>query len=160
MRNKRKAETPPEGVRRSGRLRTLTDKKAAEEEVNIQLSLLPPQLLTHSEQAAVAMANESAAEKSATAPLGKPKRFRRPRQRKKCGFLNKLPGELRNNIYRHVLLQPEEIEVTPAGPGEPALLRRCNAHCNHERMLTSTKMSASVFGARLVVFTTWRTASS
>ena len=51
----------------------------------------------------------------------KPKRFRRPRQRKNCGFLNKLPGEIRNRIYRYAL--PEELDVTPKGPGEPALLR-------------------------------------
>lgn len=41
-----------------------------------------------------------------------------------CHLLN-LPGELRNRIYRYVILDDDEIEVTSKGPGEPALLRTC-----------------------------------
>lgn len=43
---------------------------------------------------------------------------------KKCHLLD-LPGDLRNRIYRFVLVSGEEIEVESTGPGEPALLRTC-----------------------------------
>nr|OQO28107.1 hypothetical protein B0A51_05306 [Rachicladosporium sp. CCFEE 5018] len=54
----------------------------------------------------------------------KPKRFRRPQQRRGCHLLNKLPGEIRNMIWRNVVVQGS-ISVTSEGPGEPALLRVC-----------------------------------
>lgn len=54
----------------------------------------------------------------------KPKRSRRPRQRKSCHLLN-LPGELRNHIYEMVVVEPDRVEITSEGPGEPPLLRTC-----------------------------------
>ncbi|OQO14523.1 hypothetical protein B0A48_01401 [Cryoendolithus antarcticus] len=52
----------------------------------------------------------------------KPKRFRRPQQRKRCLLLNKLPGEIRNMIWHYAVVQ-NPITVTSSGPGEPGLLR-------------------------------------
>lgn len=40
--------------------------------------------------------------------------------------LFKLPGELRNRIYRLSLLEQSRIQVTPAGLGEPGLLLSCH----------------------------------
>nr|OQO18065.1 hypothetical protein B0A51_14544 [Rachicladosporium sp. CCFEE 5018] len=52
----------------------------------------------------------------------KPKRFRRPQQRKGCRLLNQLPGEIRNMIWHYAVVQGT-ITVTSSGPGEPALLK-------------------------------------
>ena len=54
----------------------------------------------------------------------RPKRFRRPRQRKRCHLLN-LPGELRNRIYEFAVVQESELTITAKGPGQPALLSTC-----------------------------------
>ncbi|PPJ51924.1 hypothetical protein CBER1_09369 [Cercospora berteroae] len=95
MGNKRKAEAPPEGSRRSERLQTVKRQKVADEDTASHLTST------------------------------KPKRFRRPRQRKSCDLLN-LPGEIRNKIYRYALIEAKPIEVMRKGPGEPSLLRVCN----------------------------------
>ncbi|KAK5136979.1 hypothetical protein LTR08_001486 [Meristemomyces frigidus] len=58
--------------------------------------------------------------------IAKPKRFRRPRQKKSCRLLS-LPGELRNSIYRYALVNANGVCITSSGPGEPALLRICTA---------------------------------
>lgn len=59
---------------------------------------------------------------SAASGINKPKRFRRPRQRVSCKIL-KLPGELRNRIWRHAIVSANVVQMTTKGPGEPALLR-------------------------------------
>ncbi|KAF2168219.1 hypothetical protein M409DRAFT_53518 [Zasmidium cellare ATCC 36951] len=68
------------------------------------------------------------------AGVTKKKRFRRPRQRVGCRLL-KLPGEIRNSIYRFSLVEPEKLDIKPDGPGEPSLLRVCKSIRNEGRSI-------------------------
>lgn len=47
--------------------------------------------------------------------------------RKNYNRLMALPGELRNMIYRHVLVEQGRIVVRSTGPGQPGLLAACKA---------------------------------
>ncbi|KAI5367999.1 hypothetical protein Slin15195_G031330 [Septoria linicola] len=118
MAGKRKAEAPLEGRRRSSRLQDKATQTATavEPELKQQVSNDPisqQDTTKHTQPAAIEITQ------------AKPKRFRRPRQRKKCGFLHKLPGEVRNRIYRYALVDTGDLEITSTGPGEPSLLRVC-----------------------------------
>ncbi|KAK4504855.1 hypothetical protein PRZ48_002818 [Zasmidium cellare] len=82
------------------------------------------------------------------AGLIKKKRFRRPRQRAGCRLL-KLPGEIRNRIYRFALVESGNLDINPNGPGEPALLRVCRTVRNEGRSIYYTE---NVFTLKITEF--------
>ena len=86
----------------------------------------------------------------------KPKKFRRPKQRKSCKFLQ-LPGEIRNHIYQAALVETDEIVITKKGPSQPALLRVCRQIRREARGIyyTANKFAVKIErfeGAPLVPF--------
>ncbi|KAK3680221.1 hypothetical protein LTR78_000599 [Recurvomyces mirabilis] len=107
-----------------------------------------------SERLQLGKAAEASKQSAAPQGVSKRKRFRRPRQRKSC-HLFKLPAELRNIIYRHVLVSGEEIKLKPKGPGEPALLRVCRGVRKEARSIyyTENKFRLSITAFNGVAFT-------